>query len=174
TGTTAAYFAIGNWKLAEGRLFDDAEERAGRAVCVIGETARRELFGTEIPVGSELRVKSFACTVIGVLRAKGQSSMGMDQDNTVVMPLRTVQRRLAGSQDVGGLMVSLADGASSARVKGEIATFMRERRHLGDDEDDNFTVLDTRQIAEALSGTTRIMTMLLGAVAAVSLLVGGI
>jgi putative ABC transport system permease protein len=135
---------------------------------------RRELFGRQNPVRSELRVKQFSCAIIGLLRAKGQSAMGTDQDNTVIMPLRTVQRRLTGNQDVGTLMVSLKDGVSGNRVKDQIERLMRERRRLAENEDGNFNVLDTRQIAQTLSGTTRIMTTLLGAVAAVSLLVGGI
>ncbi len=174
TGTTAPYFSISNWKLAGGRVFNEAEERAGKAVCVIGDTVRRELYGHQNPVGSELRIKQFSCEVIGLLQAKGQGAMGMDQDNVVVMPLRTVQRRLTGNQDVGTLLVSLKDDASSEKVKNEIEGLMRERRRIAENEDDNFNVLDTRQIAETLSGTTRVMTMLLGAVAAVSLLVGGI
>ena len=174
TGTTAAYFQISNWKLAGGRIFNEAEEKAGKAVCVIGETVRRELFGRQDPVGSELRIKQFSCVVVGLLQAKGQGAMGMDQDNTVIMPLRTVQRRLTGSQDVSTLLVSLQDGVASDRIKDQIAQLIRERRRIVENEDDNFNVLDTRQIAQTLSGTTRIMTMLLGAVAAVSLLVGGI
>jgi putative ABC transport system permease protein len=174
TGTTGAYFAVGNWKLAAGRAFNEVEEKSGKAVCVIGETVRRELFGRQNPVGGKVRIKQFSCDVIGLLEAKGQSSMGTDQDNIVIMPLRTVQRRLTGNQDVGVLLVSLKDGVSSGRVKGQIERLMRERRHIADNEDDDFNVLDTRQIAETLSGTTRVMTMLLGAVAAVSLLVGGI
>jgi putative ABC transport system permease protein len=174
SGTTAGYFQVSNWKLAAGRVFNEAEEKAGKAVCVIGDTVRRELYGHQNPVGGELRIKQFSCEVIGLLRAKGQGAMGMDQDNIVVMPLRTVQRRLTGNQDVGTLLVSLKDGASSEKVKNEIEALMRERRRIAENEDDNFNVLDTRQIAETLSGTTRVMTMLLGAVAAVSLLVGGI
>jgi putative ABC transport system permease protein len=174
TGTTGAYFAVGNWKLAAGRAFNEVEEKSGKAVCVIGETVRRELFGRQNPVGGKVRIKQFSCDVIGLLQAKGQSSMGTDQDNIVIMPLRTVQRRLTGNRDVGVLLVSLKDGVSSGRVKGQIERLMRERRDIADNEDDDFNVLDTRQIAETLSGTTRVMTMLLGAVAAVSLLVGGI
>ncbi|MFI5397023.1 MAG: ABC transporter permease [Candidatus Binatia bacterium] len=174
TGTTEPYFLISNWKLAAGRTFNEAEAKAGKAVCVIGDTVRRELYGHQNPVGGDLRVKQFACEVIGLLQAKGQGAMGMDQDNTVVMPLRTVQRRLTGNQDVGTLLVSLQDGASREKVKNAIEGLMRERRRIAENEDDNFNVLDTRQIAETLSGTTRVMTMLLGAVAAVSLLVGGI
>jgi putative ABC transport system permease protein len=173
-GTTETYFAIGNWELVAGRTFNEAEEKAGKAVCVVGETVRRELFGRQNPVGSKVRVKQFSCEVIGLLQAKGQSSMGQDQDDIVIMPLRAVQRRLTGNQDVGTLLVSVKDGVSSDRVKAQVELLMRERRSIADNEDDNFNVLDTRQIAETLSGTTRVMTMLLGAVAAVSLLVGGI
>jgi putative ABC transport system permease protein len=174
TGTNAAYFQISNWQLAAGRIFNETEEKAGKAVCVIGDTVRRELYGRQNPVGDKLRIKQFSCEVVGLLQAKGQGSMGMDQDNTVIMPLRTVQRRLAGNRDVSTLLVSLKDGASSDKVKNQIEQLMRERRRIAENEDDNFNVLDTRQIAETLSGTTRVMTMLLGAVAAVSLLVGGI
>jgi putative ABC transport system permease protein len=100
--------------------------------------------------------------------------MGRDQDDIIAMPLRTVQRRLTGNQDVGMLLVSVRQGGSIDRATDQIKTLMRERRKVGEGEDDNFFVMDTRQIAEALTGTTRVLTALLGAVAAVSLLVGGI
>jgi putative ABC transport system permease protein len=173
-GSGNDYFQAGNWTLEQGRRFSEAEERAGKAVCVIGETVRDKLFGRQNPVGSEIRVKQFACDVIGLLKAKGQSAMGSDQDDILVMPLRTVQRRLTGSQDIGRLMVSVREGASIDAVKNQLTLLMRERRNISDNEEDDFRVVDTRQIAEALTSTTRIMTMLLGAVAAVSLLVGGI
>ena len=174
TGTNNDYFRAGNWELAAGRTFTETEERAGRAVCVIGETVRENLFGREKPVGSEIRIKQFSCEVIGVHKAKGQSAMGSDQDDTVVMPLRTVQRRLTGSQDISRLNVSVREGASIDAVKRQLTLLLRERRNIGENEDDDFRVLDTRQIAQTLTGTTKILTMLLGAVAAVSLLVGGI
>jgi putative ABC transport system permease protein len=174
TGSSADYFITNNWRLAGGRVFNESEQRAGKAVCVIGNTVKRELFGAQNPVGGEIRIKQFACEVIGLLAAKGQSSMGSDQDDTIVMPLRTVQRRLTGNQDVRTLMVSVKDGVSSDKVQRQIEQLMRERRRIGANEDDNFNVMDTRQIAETLSGTTKVMTTLLGAVAAVSLLVGGI
>ena len=172
TGSTRAYFTTGNWRLASGRVFTDAEERAGKAVCVIGETVHRELFGTQDPVGSEIRVKRFSCEVIGLLAAKGSS--GMDNDDTVVMPLRTVQRRVRGNDDVTGLQVSVRDGASLSTASDSIKALLRERRKIADNEDDNFSIIDTKQIADTLSGTIGVMTMLLGAVAAISLLVGGI
>ncbi len=174
TGTSNDYFPAGNWVLAAGRYFSETEERAGKAVCVIGDTVREKLFGRQNPVGSEIRIKQFACEVIGLLKAKGQSAMGQDQDDTVVMPLRTVQRRLTGNQDISRLTVSVKDGASIDAVKQQLTLLLRERRNLAESEDDDFRVMDTRQIAETLTSTTKILTMLLGAVAAVSLLVGGI
>ena len=174
TGSTNDHFRAGNWEIVSGRDFTETEERSGRAVCVIGESVRANLFGAQNPVGSDIRIKQFSCEVVGLLKAKGQSAMGSDQDDTVVMPLRTVQRRLTGSQDVSRLTVSVREGASIDAAKEQLVLLMRERRNIAENEDDNFRVMDTRQIAETLTGTTRILTMLLGAVAAVSLLVGGI
>ena len=174
TGSSNEYFIAGNWELAAGRTFSEAEERSGKAVCVIGETVRDKLFGRQNPVGTEIRIKQFACEVIGLLKPKGQSAMGSDQDDTVVMPLRTVQRRLAGSQDINRLTISVREGVSIDAAKDQLTRLLRERRNIGENEEDDFRVLDTRQIAETLTSTTRILTMLLGAVAAVSLLVGGI
>jgi putative ABC transport system permease protein len=175
TGTTNAYFTAGNWTLAVGRQFEEDEERAGKAVCVIGATVKKQLFGGAPPLGGELRVKNFSCSVIGVLQAKGQGAMGQDQDDVVLMPVRTVQRRVVGNvQDVSTLMLSMRDGASADAVMEQVRRLMRERRKLAEHDDDDFNVMDTRQIAQTLSGTIRTMTGLLGAVAAVSLLVGGI
>ncbi|AKJ68434.1 multidrug ABC transporter substrate-binding protein [Pandoraea thiooxydans] len=173
-GTSDQWFMARDWTLAAGRTFYEGEERAGAAVCVIGERVRKELFGSQNPIGSSIRVKQFACNVIGLLKAKGQSGMGQDQDDVVVMPLRTVQRRLTGSLDVGTLIVSVKDGVSTGKVQNQLQLLLRERRHIAANENDNFNVMDTKQIAEALSGTTNVLTTLLGAVAAVSLLVGGI
>jgi putative ABC transport system permease protein len=173
-GSNNDYFQVGNWVIAAGRTFSETEERSGKAVCVIGETVRDKLFGRQNPVGSEIRIKGFACEVIGLLKGKGQGAMGMDQDDTVVMPLRTAHRRLVGSQDIGRIMISVKQGASIDAVKNQITLLLRERRKIGEDEDDDFKVMDTRQLAETLTSTTKILTMLLGAVAAVSLLVGGI
>ena len=174
TGSTSDYFTAGNWEFAAGRAFTDAEDRAGRAVCVIGETVRNKLFGAGDPVGEEIRVRQFACEVVGLLKSKGQSAMGSDQDDVIVMPLRTVQRRITGSTDVGRIMIAAAPGSSLDAVKDQVTDLMRERRKIGEDEDDDFRVMDTRQIAQTLTSTTKILTGLLAAVAAVSLLVGGI
>jgi putative ABC transport system permease protein len=174
TGSTNAYFETNNWNIADGRRFTEAEERGGAAVCLIGATVRRELFAQQDPLGEQVRIKQFSCQVIGLLAPKGQAAMGQDQDDTVVLPLHTIQRRLTGNQNVATLLVSVQDGADAERVKRNIGQLLRERRKLSDNDEDNFNVMDTRQIAETLSGTTRVMTTLLGAVAAVSLLVGGI
>ncbi|HPQ97752.1 MAG TPA: ABC transporter permease, partial [Thiolinea sp.] len=96
TGSNLDYFTAGNWALAEGRLFTPEEENAGQTVCVLGATIQKELYGSSSPLGENLRVKNFSCQVIGVLKAKGQSGMGRDQDDSVIMPLRAVQRRLLG------------------------------------------------------------------------------
>lgn len=174
TGTTNEYFVTGNWTLADGRRFEEGELQAGAAVCVIGATVRREVFGSADPLGRALRVRNFTCDVIGVLAPKGQAAMGLDQDDTVLMPVVTAQRRLTGSTRVNTLLVSVQPGSDAERVKSGIAQLLRERRKLGPADDDNFNVLDTQQLAQTLSGTTQLLTSLLGAVAAVSLLVGGI
>ena len=175
-GSSNAWFDTGNWKLASGRIFEADEQRAGAAVCIIGETVRREIFdGTagQTGLGEQLRVRKFSCTVIGILAAKGQSGMG-DQDDTVVVPLRTLQRRVTGSLKVATLLVSMRDGSDSTRLKASLTQLLRERRNLAAGDDDNFNIFDTQQLAETLSSTTQVLTTLLGAVAAVSLLVGGI
>ena len=173
-GSTNAWLETGNWTLRSGRAFTDDELRVGAAVCLIGETVRRELYGQGDPVGERLRVKAFGCEVVGVLASKGQGAFGNDQDDTVVMPLKTLQRRVTGNTRVNTLLVSMQDGSDPARVKASLTQLLRERRKLAEAEEDNFNVLDTQQLAETFSSTTRVLTTLLGAVAAVSLLVGGI
>jgi putative ABC transport system permease protein len=176
TGSTNEWFQTGNWKLASGRIFDDDEQRAGSAVCIVGETVRRELYGGtagQTGGGAQLRIKQFSCDVIGILAAKGQGGMG-DQDDVVLVPLHTLQRRVTGSRKVGMLLVSMQEGTDSAPLKASLRQLMRERRKLAENDDDNFNIFDTQQLAETLSGTMGVLTNLLGAVAAVSLLVGGI
>ncbi|MBW7834775.1 MAG: ABC transporter permease, partial [Simplicispira suum] len=174
TGSTNDWLSIGNWTLASGRVFNEAELRAGAAVCLIGTTVQRELFGASPALGEQLRVKQISCEVVGVLASKGQGAFGNDQDDTVFMPIKTLQRRITGNTQVNTLLVSMAEGSDAERVKKSLTQLLRERRKLADSDEDNFNVLDTKQLADTLSGTTRIMTTLLGAVAAVSLLVGGI
>jgi len=176
TGSTNAWFETGNWKLASGRIFAPEEQLAGAAVCIIGETVRREIYGGtagQTGLGAQLRVKQFSCDVVGILASKGQSGMG-DQDDTVVVPLHTLQRRVTGTRNVATLSVSMADGTDSVPLKASLRELLRERRKLSESDDDNFNIFDTQQLAETLSSTMGVLTNLLGAVAAVSLLVGGI
>lgn len=135
TGTTDDYFKARNWTARSGRLFTDSELRAGAAVCVIGQTVRQKLFGNQDPIGARIRVQKIACEVTGLLEPKGQSTMGTDQDDLVIIPLRAFQRRIAGNQDVNIIQVSVREGASTARVQQEIERLMRERRHLSVNED---------------------------------------
>jgi len=174
TGSSEQFFNSSGRRVAEGRAFTAAEARLGASVCVIGETVRTKLFGRQDAVGSRIRLGKVSCEVIGVFGAKGQSSLGTDQDDLVLIPLRTFQRRLAGSEEVGMIQASVREGVSTDRAKEEITRLMRVRRHLSSNEDDNFSVMDLKEISTMLSITTRTLTALLGAVAAVSLLVGGI
>ncbi|MBL9155922.1 MAG: ABC transporter permease [Verrucomicrobiales bacterium] len=175
-GTTADYFEINNWTIGEGRFFSASDARSGRAVCVIGQTVVDNLLGGEPAIGKKIRIGKAPCEVIGVLQAKGQSGMG-DQDDTIVVPLTTLQRRLVGktsSRNISQITISAEEGSDSDVLIGEITSLMRHRRNLQSNEDDDFNVFDTRQIADTLSSSTQMMTTLLAAVAGVSLLVGGI
>ena len=174
TGSTEEFFQVGNRRIKIGRIFSASEARAGTAVCVIGETVRAKLFGRQDPIGGNIRLNKISCQVIGLLESKGQSTMGSDQDDIVIVPLRTLQRRITGKEDVNLIQVSAKAGKSTDKIKEEITRVMRVRRHLPDKAEDNFHVMDMKEIAAMLSGTTRILTALLAAVAAVSLLVGGI
>jgi putative ABC transport system permease protein len=175
-GSTNEWFDTGNWKLASGRIFAADEQLGGAAVCIIGETVRREIFGGaagQTGLGEQLRIRQFSCDVIGILASKGQGGMG-DQDDTVVVPLHTLQRRVTGSRRVSTILVSMQEGSDSAPLKASLRQLLRERRKLAESDDDNFNIFDTQQLAETLSSTMGVLTSLLGAVAAVSLLVGGI
>lgn len=176
-GTTPAYFGIANWKIKEGRFFDDTNLVDGAAVCVIGETIRKELFGTEDPIGKKIRLLNTSVMVIGVTAIKGQGGWGDDLDDNIIVPITTLQRRLNGklsNQNINQVMLSGENGYPSASIVADLTSLMRELRHLNDNQPNNFSVTDTRQIADAVSSSTAVMTSLLGAVAGVSLLVGGI
>ena len=174
TGTNSDWFAVQDWTLADGRVFSDSELRAGASVCVIGATIRRELFGAQDPIGERLRIGNFSCEVIGHMAAKGQSAFGSDQDSIVVLPLRTYHRRIAGNTRIGTISISVNDAADIARVQRDAEDVLRERRRIVPGEEDDFTIRDLTQILATMASTTTILTGLLGAVAAVSLLVGGI
>lgn len=173
-GSNNNWLQASNWTLGSGRTFTEAELNAGAAVCIIGATIQRQLYGGGDPLGQQLRVGQVPCQVIGLFESKGQGSFGNDQDELVLMPLKTLQRRLTGNTNVNTLLVSLDPASDTERVKSSLTQLLREMRKLSSGDDDNFNVLDTKQLADTLSGTTKVMTMLLGAVAAVSLLVGGI
>ena len=173
-GTENDYFITQDWALKSGRLFLESESRGGGAVCIVGETVRDKLFAVPNPEGRRMRVGAFSCEVIGVLEAKGESSFGSDQDDIVVVPIRTYQRRIAGNTDITRIQVSAEDGVDTSEVQSDIERLLRERRRIATGKEDDFSVRDMKQIAQTTTGTTAMLTGLLGAVAAVSLLVGGI
>ncbi|ANU66515.1 ABC transporter permease [Turicimonas muris] len=173
-GSTNSYFDVNNLTLKEGRFFEPAEVRAGSAVCVIGQTLQKELFDNQSVLGKLVRIKGFSCQVVGLLDAKGQSGFGQDKDDIVIIPLNTFQRRLSGNVRVPLITVAIEPQSDIERVKEGVRLLLRERRSLSSGDADNFNVLDTSELIETISKTSQVMTMLLGAVAAVSLLVGGI
>jgi putative ABC transport system permease protein len=172
-GATAAFFTVRDWAVERGRGFEATEEQAGAPVCLLGATARRELFGDADPLEARVRVGKVACRVIGVLASK-QAAMGQDPDDVVVMPLRTVQRRLIGNRDVGAIFVSARIDGTTAAVQAELERLLRERRRLQPGDLDDFRVRDMKEIADRVEGTTAFLSALLAGIAAVSLLVGGI
>jgi putative ABC transport system permease protein len=173
-GTDNAFLVTQDWTIDAGRDFFDAELRSGRAACIIGQTVRDELFGRADPIGERLRVDKVSCEVIGSLVAKGQSGFGTDQDDVILMPLRAFHRRIAGNTEIRTIYVSALDGANTSRVQGDIERLLRERRNITAGREDDFSVRDMKQLAETQTQTTSVLTALLGAVAGVSLLVGGI
>jgi len=174
TGTTNAFLQTRDWTLDSGSCFTIGDERAGRAVCILGATVSDKLFGKQDPLGATIRLGKISFKVIGVLTSKGQSSFGTDQDDLALIPLRAFQRRIAGNTDVSVIYISARDGVSTEKVKQSIERLMRERRRITAGKEDDFNVRDMQEIVSTLTGTTRVLTALLGAVAAVSLLVGGI
>ena len=174
TGSTNGFIDVRDWPLASGRRFSEGEIRAGQSVVILGDTVRKDLFGGQDPIGKRIRLQNITFKVIGVLSSKGQSSFGSDQDDMVLIPLRTLQRRITGNTDINTIMVSARDGVSTSKVQKDIEALMRERRRIAIGKEDDFHVRDMKEILSTLTGTTRVLTALLGAVAAVSLLVGGI
>ncbi|WP_395445547.1 ABC transporter permease [Caulobacter sp. UC70_42] len=173
-GTSNDYLKAQSWSVDAGRTFTAAEEQAGKTVCLIGSTVRRNLFRDENPVGASIRIRDLSCQVVGALAARGSSMGPMDQDDVVIMPVKAAQRRITGNQHVSMIMVSVDPAYDSKTVQASIKSLLRERRHLQPADADDFNIFDTQQISETLRSTTQMLTGLLGAVAAVSLLVGGI
>jgi putative ABC transport system permease protein len=173
-GTNNDYFIVKDWVFKEGEAFNSSELNAGKSVCIIGESVKKELFGSSSPVGEKIRLGAFSCIVKGLLESKGSSSFGMDQDDLIVVPLKMLQRRLTGTQDISNINISVEDGISSESVTKSLRLLLRERRDIKENQDENFYIRDMKDIIETLSSTTGMLTMLLGAVAAISLVVGGI
>ncbi len=173
-GSDNDYFVVKDWEMSLGRAFSPAELQGGKAVCVIGETVRQELFGDQDPVDSSIRLENFSCHVIGVLEPKGSSMFGMDQDDLVVVPLSMFERRISGNRDISVVMVSATSSSRIENVKSSLNALLQERRRIQAGEESDFNVRDMREIVQTLSSTTKMLTVLLGAVAAISLLVGGI
>ncbi len=172
-GTTSQFFTAQQWALSAGRIWNEAEEESGKAVCIIGSTVQRNLFRNDNPIGERFRIRDLSCEVIGTLAARGQGGF-QDQDDVVIMPIKAVQRRFSGNRDIRFIMVAVDDAYDTTSVQSSIESLLRERRNIRPGQQDNFNIFDTRQISETLQGTTRILTMVMGAVAAVSLIVGGI
>ena len=174
TGTDNRYFVARDWNVASGRTFTDGELQSGSASCILGATTSKALFEGGDPVGETIRLKQVSCTVIGVLATKGNSGFGQDQDDVILMPLKAVQRRIAGNQDISMIYVSVDSSYQTATVQASIEDLLRERRGVGPTDKDNFSVMDMAQIATMLTSISGVLTGLLSAVAGVSLVVGGI
>jgi putative ABC transport system permease protein len=174
TGSDNDYFIVRQWAVASGREFSDAEIRGGRAVCILGATVRKEIFAGQDPIGASIRVQNMPCEIIGVLAPKGQAMGGNDQDDVVILPLRAVQRRVNGNEDVTVIQVSVQSSGMTTRVGRDLTALLRERRRIVGGKEDDFRVLNIAEIANTVQSTTRVLTAFLSALAAVSLLVGGI
>ena len=174
TGSNNDYLILSNWSLASGRSFTEGEERAGSPVCVLGETVRTNLFGSGDPTGASVRLGASTCTVIGVLDPKGANTMGMDQDNLVLAPIGFVSRRLVGNSDISTILLSVDRADHIDAASGTLDALMRARRHITGDSTVNFQIRDTREMAGQVTSILGVMAAFLSAVAAVSLLVGGI
>jgi putative ABC transport system permease protein len=174
TGTDSAFFKVKNWPVDQGRTFSEAELLAGTPVCILGTIVRDALFGPQNPLGTSIRLGKLSCRVIGVLRSKGGWITGMDQDDLLVMPLHAFQRRIAGNRNVSTIFVAVASGKAIAEVKRNIELLMRERRHLPQNAEKDFEVFDLTEIARKAESMYQALTALLGAIATVSLVVGGI
>lgn len=173
-GTTLAYFQVQPWPLAGGRYWTPAEEQAGKAVCIIGNTVKQNLFRGGEAVGQRFRLGDVSCDIIGTLSTRGQAGFGGDQDDVVIMPIKTVQRRFTGTRDIRLMLVGIDQRYATAGVQSAITDLLRERRTITDGRDDNFNIFDTKQISDTLTGTTTALTRIVAAVAAISLVVGGI
>ena len=173
-GTTNDYFIIKDWEVEQGRIFEEGELSSGKSVCILGTTVVKNLFGDENPIGATIRIKNFPCSVIGVLASKGASSFGRDQDEVVITPLKMYQRKIQGNLDVSSIIVSVMEEKYIEDAKEQIISLMQDRRAVKVGESDNFHIRDMKDILNTMTSTTKMLTYLLGSIAAISLLVGGI
>ncbi|MBI5441913.1 MAG: ABC transporter permease [Deltaproteobacteria bacterium] len=176
-GVTPEFFSIREWQPAAGRLFTPEELEDAAKVALVGQTVAENLFAGENPVGQVIRIKKVPFTVLGVLERKGQSPQGQDQDDAIVAPLTTVQQKLQGSARRGGVSVILVqarDERSVADAEAQVRDLLRQRHRIGLTEEDDFNVRNLSEMLAAAEASTRIMGVLLGSIASVSLLVGGI
>jgi putative ABC transport system permease protein len=173
-GEGVDYLLIRQWDIADGAMFTDADVRAAAKVCILGKTTADKLFPDDDPVGKTIRIKNVPVKVLGVLKAKGVSMMGSDQDDTVIVPYTTGMKRFAGVTMLRSINVQSATAAQMTEVQNGIAELLRQRHRIQPGRDDDFMLRNQQEIAEAMSATTEVMTALLAAIASVSLLVGGI
>ena len=173
-GVSTDYQVIRDWNVVSGSFFSAADERAARKVAVIGQTIAESLFPGQDPVGQELQIRNVPFKIIGVLQSKGQTANGTDQDDAILAPYTTVQSRLAGHQFIPQILAATSNPEDIPAAQEEIAAIMRQAHRLASYEDNDFTVRNQTDLAETAEGTTEVMTLLLAAIASISLLVGGI
>jgi putative ABC transport system permease protein len=179
-GITPEYLDVRQWPLAAGRVFEPAEAASAAKVCLIGATVAKQLFGSTDPVDQTIRIKRVPFTVIGLLETKGQSLMGNDQDDVILMPLSTARTRVVGSanaaknRSVGTIWIKAADGIDAGVIEGQVRSLLRQRHRLQPGADDDFSMRNLAEVMAAQEASSRVLALLLAAVASVSLLVGGI
>ena len=173
-GTNNDYFVIKDWETTEGRIFDENELNNGKSSCIVGTSVVKQLFADENPIGANIRLKNLSCNIIGILKSKGASAFGSDQDEIIIVPLRMFQQKIKGDKDVSSILISITDGSYINNAKTEITALMQERRNLRVDEPDNFHIRDMQEMLSTMTSTTKMLTYLLGSIAGISLLVGGI
>jgi putative ABC transport system permease protein len=173
-GESADYTDIRQWPLADGAPFTDQDVRSANKVCIIGKTTATQVYGNDDPVGQILRIKNVPFTVTGILTAKGLSAQGPDQDDVVIMPYTSAMKRVVGGTTLRNVNVQVASAADLAPAQQQITSLLRQRHNIRAGRDDDFTVRNQQEIAEAATATADVMTGLLGAIAGVSLVVGGI
>jgi putative ABC transport system permease protein len=173
-GTSNDYFIIKDWALKSGREFDESEQSFGKSSCILGTTIVKQLFEGQDPIGSKIRLQNFGCTVIGVLESKGAAAFGRDQDEIIITPLKMFQRKIQGDTDIDSILISINESKNIEKAKEDITLLMQERRGIKLGEDNNFYIRDMEDLLSTMTSTTKMLTYLLGSIAAISLLVGGI